>query len=292
MGTLLLRSFGLLVLFQMLAVAVLWAGSRRRATLVALGLGIGLGGLAYGSRDAEAALFLGGGVAAGWLIERAVRRGWSLWPTVLLGSIPVVLTAVFGLVSPDPRHTWRDLSAQVDSLAVGATVPTPTGDRRPKSGGETNATPRRHRGALGRCGCCHGYPGAGALQVLPLVVVAGGFAQRARRAAAVLPVSGWQVPFVSVWGLALGLGLAASGVAAARVVGANIVMAVGTALAVQGLAVLWSWLERALPPPARALLLASMVLAAWPFLAVALALLGTADLWLDFRRLRAVTEDS
>src|SRR6187200_426644 len=116
MGTLLLRSFGLLVLFQLLAVAVLWAGSRSRATLVALGFGIGLAGLAYGMRDAEAALFLGSGVVAGWLIERAVRRGWSLWPTVLVGSLPVVLTAVFGLVNSDPRQAWHELSAQVDSL--------------------------------------------------------------------------------------------------------------------------------------------------------------------------------
>jgi uncharacterized protein YybS (DUF2232 family) len=130
------------------------------------------------------------------------------------------------------------------------------------------------------------------LQVLPLVVVAGGFRVRSGLPVAVLPVTAWQVPFASIWVLAVGLALAATRPPVTRIAGANLVLIVSAALAVQGLAVLWSWLERGLPPVARALLLASMVLAAWPFLVLTLALLGTADLWVDFRRLRAVTEDS
>jgi uncharacterized protein YybS (DUF2232 family) len=130
------------------------------------------------------------------------------------------------------------------------------------------------------------------LQVLPLVIVAGRSRQRAGGTVAVLPVSHWQVPFPSVWGLAIGLALLATRSEVARIAGANVVCVVAVGLAIQGLAVLWSWLERGLPPPARALLLGSLVLAAWPFLVVALALIGTADLWVDFRRLRPVTEES
>jgi hypothetical protein len=295
MGTLLLRSLGLLALFQLLGVTVLVAGRRRRALLVAGLLLAAIAGLTVALQDAEAGVFLASGVLAAAGVERAVRAGRSLWPVVFAGAVPVVLAAGFGLSNPNPQQAWSNLAAQVDSLAGVAHLPPPSGSQPPPE--ERRSREETERLAMAASQWALRLLPAevlmmALLQTLPLVVVAGRLRQRDGGIAAVLPVSHWQVPFAVVWVLAVGLGLLATRSPVARIAGANLVFVVAVGLAVQGLAVLWSWLERGLPPPARALLLGSLVLAAWPFLVGALAVLGTADLWVDFRRLRPVTEDS
>lgn len=102
--------------------------------------------------------------------------------------------------------------------------------------------------------------------------------------------SRWQVPFGWIWVLAAGLAFIATRQTVLVVVGCNAVAFAASVLAVQGAAVLWSAVERSPSPLGRAMLLAALALAAWPLFAGGLALVGAADLWVDFRRLRVAPQ--
>ena len=80
-------------------------------------------------------------------------------------------------------------------------------------------------------------------------------------------------------------------------VGGNVVTGVAVVFAVQGTAVALAAVERSAAQAAGALrfVIASLFVVVavlmWPLLMTGLALLGAADLWVDFRRLRPAGDD-
>jgi hypothetical protein len=109
------------------------------------------------------------------------------------------------------------------------------------------------------------------------------------------PFARWQVPFAAVWFLAAGLGLLASRHLVATIVGANLAVCVAAWFALQGAAVVMALFERTLPPGSRVFTLVVGVLTglfAWPIVGTALAILGLADGWIDFRRLRTAADST
>jgi hypothetical protein len=125
------------------------------------------------------------------------------------------------------------------------------------------------------------------LQVLPVVVVVARAARRRGFRVGVPPFVEWALPFASVWLLAAGLALLAARSEAGGAVGANLVALYALGAAVQGVAVLVALHRRSPYPGVRIALWIAATLLLGPFLPGALALLGTADLWFDFRRPRA-----
>jgi hypothetical protein len=291
MGSLFLRSLGLVALFEALAVTAILPAARRR-TAVVLGLLAGIVLLGVVQRRTEPALFLASGIFSGLLVRAAVRRGRGVWATTALGMAPVVLAATVELTGAG--QSWSDLRAQVETIA-GARNPPPSGPDPPPE--EKRLQERTHAIAvLAATWALRLLPmeiaGMALLQVLPLVAFAGAIARRLHKPVAVPPVAGWTVPFAAVWALAFGLALVATRQRVAVVVGANIAALVGLWLAVQGFAVVLAFFGRGGPPFARGFLLLAAALLAWPFLVSACAILGIADLWVDFRRLRRKADSS
>jgi hypothetical protein len=288
MSGLLLRTFGTLVVFQLLALAVIFAGRRRRGTAVAVALAAALAMWALVARQLDPSLTWMGAVTAGWLVERGVRKGWGLGRLSIAGTAPVLVAIAVTMAGVDPAASWSDLRAQVDTLA-GVHDAAPDSAATPEDRVRAERTQELARTAS-----------RWALRLLPvemgvlawvqvLVVIAS-----ARRVATAggrrvrLPrPSRWQVPFAWIWVLAAGLALVATRQTGAVIVGCNAVALAAAVLAVQGAAVLWAAIERSPSPLGRAMLLAALALAAWPLFAGGLALVGAADLWVDFRRLRS-----
>jgi hypothetical protein len=295
--TLLLRSLGLLALFQLLGWTVIAAGRRRRSGFAAALLLAALAGAAGMQRRTDPALTLGSAVVAAFVVERAVRRGRGPWQTALVGLVPVVLAATLDVTGTDPRRSWSEMQHELDRLAgadsLGA-VPSPT-------------APPEERVRLERTQALAVTASHWALRLLPaeivvfallqvlvLVVVAGRAVRAAGVPVAVLPVASWRVPFASIWALALGLALAATRHPVPVAAGLNLVVVVAALLALQGMAVVLAWFGRTARTPGRTWMVAVVAfsaLVAWPFVPAALALLGAADLWVDFRRPRRAADD-
>jgi hypothetical protein len=310
MGWLLLRSLGTLVVFQGLALAVAVAGRRGRATAVAVGLIAALVAIGLLSKRLDPMATLVGAVAAGWLVERGLRRGESGFGRLsIVAAVPVIAATLVTLLGSDPSRAWADLQSQVEALAgveagadsaaapdVPATLETSRPHDAAAGADSAAATPEdrlRHERTqeLSRTAARWALRllpvelGVFAwLQVLMVVVLGRRVAIAAGVPVALPPPARWQVPFGWIWALALGMGLVAMRQSWSTIAGANLVALAAAVLAVQGGAVMLSTIERSSSPVARALLLAVLAVAAWPLFAGGLAMLGAADQWVDFRR--------
>jgi hypothetical protein len=292
MGLLLLRTLGLVVLFEVLGGALLVTAPRRRLP-VALGLLALIAALGASQRSLDPALFLGSAVLAGTLVGWAVRRGRGVWASVALGMLPVLVAGTVELAGSDPRRNWAELRAQVEQVA-GIQAESPAPDTSPE--GQRLAERSEFMARLATTWVLRLLPmelaGMALLQVLPLVGFAGAWMRRLGLPVAVPPVRRWEVPFAAIWALALGLALIALRQRIAVVAGANIAAFAGLLFAVQGFAVGLAFFGRGRAPLVRGLLLLVAALLAWPFFVSGLALLGALDSWVDFRRLRRATDES
>ncbi len=316
MESLLLRSFALLVLFQLLAAAVLVAARRGRGAAATAVLLASLAAVGVLQRSLDPALFFASAVLCAFGVSRTVRAGASVWKATAAGLVPVVAVSALSFAGEDPQHTTGMLRKQFEELAQSSTGHPPGSA---VSGADTLAAGRaaadtargvpaeerqwreqtQELAALATRWALRLLPaamvGMGLLQTLLVVVVAGRFARADGMLTRVLPVSRWQVPFGAIWGLVAGLGLVALRRPTATVVGVNIAVLVATWLAVQGFAVFLAALERSMAPPLRSVMLvlgALTMLVAWPLVTSGLALLGLLDLWVDFRKLRPATDES
>jgi hypothetical protein len=300
MGMLLLRSLGVLVAFQLLALAVVAAGTRGHATRVALALVAVLAGMGVTLGSVDPAAGCCGAVVAGWAVQRAVRRGFGFGRASLWGLLPVVLATALNTAGSNPRQAWADLQTQVDVIAgVDAKSVIAPGvspeERVLRERYQALATSAAHW----------------ALRLLPAEIVVFGWLQvlviviGARRIAftsgewvALSRPSQWQVPFVWIWVLVAGLVLMVLHQDWSMTVGGNVVTGVVAVLAVQGAAVALAAVERSAAQATGAMrfVIASLFVVAavlmWPLLMTGLALLGAADLWVDFRRLRPAGDDA
>jgi hypothetical protein len=221
-----------------------------------------------------------------------VRRGHSVWRAALLGLLPLLVAALVGFGIAGPQRTWSDLEKQARELAE----PRPGPEAAP-AGPEERALQDEYRGLALRAvsWTMRLLPAEfvvfGLVQVLVVVVVAGRLRRDAGGVVAVLPVSGWRLPFGVVWVLAAGLTLSCLRWPPLVNVGLNIVVVTAAVLSVQGLAVLLAFLERHLSGPARWAVLGLAALTPLPFTVAGTALLGLADLWVDFRRPRPAADD-
>jgi hypothetical protein len=124
-----------------------------------------------------------------------------------------------------------------------------------------------------------------------LVVMAERMARRLadivrRPLAPTAPLSMWRMPDAAVWFLVAGLALVVSRDARAMPVGINLATSIGLAFALQGFAVVQSFLATSgMTPGLVTLLFVFVALAMWPVLPVGCAGVGLMDVWLDFRRL-------
>jgi len=107
-----------------------------------------------------------------------------------------------------------------------------------------------------------------------------------RPLAPLAPLALWRLPDAAVWFLVAGLALVISRDAHAMPVGINLATSIGIAFALQGFAVLQSFLATSgMTPGLVTLLFVFVALAMWPVLPVGCAGVGLMDVWLDFRRL-------
>lgn len=294
MGVLLLRSLGVLVAFQLLAVAVVAAGVRGsagRLTLAALAVLAGIGAVV---RSFDPVAHFAGAVLAGFTVQHGARRGAGLGRLSVLATLPVLLATGLTLAGTAPRQSWAELRSQVETVAgvdpgaVSAPGITP----------EERMMRERYQ-AVARSAA------EWALRLLPAEVVAFGWVQvlvvmmnarRVLRRAGLHVAFGrpseWRVPFAWIWVLAAGLGLVVTRQSWAVTLGCNVVALVVAVLAMQGGAVTLAALERGSAPGARVVLLVLAAVAAWPLFVGGLALLGAADLWVDFRRVRTPASGS
>jgi len=292
MGLLLLRTLGLVVLFEALGGTLLVTPPQRRRP-VALGLLAVIAAIGALQRSLDPALFLGSAVTAGALVGWAVRSGRGVWASAALGMLPVLVAATVEIAGSDPKSNWAELRAQVEQVA-GIQPEQPAPDASPEAQQLAERTESLAR--LATTWVLRLLPmevaGMALLQVLPLVGFAGAWNRRQRLPAAVPPVVHWEVPFAVIWALALGLALIALQQPIAVVAGANIAAFAGLLFAVQGFAVGLTFFGRGRAAVVRGLLLLVAALLAWPFFVSGLALLGALDSWVDFRRLRRATDES
>jgi len=294
LGLLLLRSLGVLIAFQLLAVAVVAAGVRGvagRLTLVGLAV---LAGIGIALRGFDPVAHFAGAMVAGWLVSFGARRGSGLGRVSMLATVPVLVATALTLAGSSPRQSWAELRSQVavvagvDSLATLAPGISP----------EERVVRERYQ-TVARSAA------QWALRLLPAEIVVFGWMQvlvvvmSARRIlrnahvhVAFGRLSEWRVPFGWIWVLAAGLALVVTRQSWAVTLGFNVVVLVIAVLAMQGGAVTMAALERGSAPVARMVLLVVAAVAAWPLFVGGLAILGAADLWVDFRRLRTPASGS
>ena len=288
-----LRSLAVLAAFQSTALLVLTASGRGRGRWALVAIGVALGVLvAARALPADLALLLAGAGLSAWGIDRAVRDRRGLIVAAGVGLFPPLIATTIGWLSSDPVGTWIELRAQVETMA--GVAPRDSTTIAPEE-----ALLREKQQRLARQAANWTLRLLPAelfafylLQVLVLIVVAGRMALRRGVSVSVLPASSWRVPFATVWCLAIGLGCLAVRHSTAVTVGANLASVATVLLAVQGAAVLLAASERGLGRAARWLVLGLFVLTALPFVLVLAALIGLADQWVDFRRLRLAGSDS
>ena len=112
-----MRSLGVLVAFQLLAVAVVASGVRGgagRLTLSALAVLAGIGIVVH-SFDPVA--HFAGALLAGWLVLRGARRGAGLGRISVLAAVPVLVATALTLGGNSPRQSWAELRSQVEVVA-------------------------------------------------------------------------------------------------------------------------------------------------------------------------------
>ncbi len=288
-----LRSLVVLAAFQSTALLVLTAAGRGRGRWALGALALALAALlAARVLPVSLALLLSGAAASAWGIDRAVRSGRGLLVALSVGLFPLLAATAIGWLGSDPERSWTELRAQVETMA-GVTPR----DSIPVAPEDVLLRERQVRLATQAANWTLRLLPAELfafylLQVLVMIVVSGRMAQRRAVAIAVLPASSWRVPFATVWCLAIGLACLVAGIPAAVTIGANVAGAAIVLLAVQGTAVLLAASERGFGRAARWLVLGLFVLTALPFLVVLAALIGLADQWVDFRRLRLAGSDS
>jgi hypothetical protein len=288
-----LRSLAVLAAFQSTALLVLTASGRGRGRWALVAVGVALVVLvAARALPVDLALLLASAALSAWAIERTVRARRGLIVVASAGLLPVLTATAIGWLSSDPIGTWNDLRAQVETMA-GVTP------RDSIAVAPEDAILREKQQRLAKQAANWTLRLLPAelfafylLQVLVMVVVAGRLAARRGVQVMVLPASSWRVPFASVWCLAIGLGFLAVRHSTAVTIGANLACVATALLAVQGAAVLLAASERGFGRAARWLVLGLFVLTALPFVMVLAALIGLADQWVDFRRLRLAGSDS
>lgn len=288
-----LRSLVVLAAFQSTALLVLTAAARGHGRWALGAVALLVSVLAVtGVLPVSFALLLAGAAASAWGIDRTVRGGRTLWVAAGTGLIPVLAATAIGWLASDPAGSWVELRSQVESMA-GVTA------RDSIAIAPEDALLRERQTRLATRAATWTLRLLPAelfafylLQVLVMIVVAGRMARRRNLPVAVLPAAAWRVPFATVWCLAIGLAGLALGNSAAVIVGANVAGAAMVLLAVQGAAVLLAASERGFGRAAQWLVLGLFVLTALPFLVVLAALIGLADQWVDFRRLRLAGPDS
>jgi hypothetical protein len=271
------------VTFQVLAVAGNLGGSRPVLLLLiwaVLALVVGLLGQ-WGMFP-----WLASAVLCGVLVRRALERGAGMWHAALWGMLPVLVASAVPFLLASPQDVWADFQQQVESLVQ---VPEEqTGDLGP----EERALLDRHRQLALTAGrwMLRLFPAEVAainlFQVLGVVVLSGWLARRRNEPTAVPPVTRWRVPFAIVWPLAVSLLLLTFRSLPLTVIGLNAALVILAFLAVQGASVFLHLMGRNIPFRWRALLLALCALTALPLLLVFCTMLGAADLWVDFRKLR------
>jgi len=288
-----LRSLAVLAAFQSTALLVLTAAGRGRGRWALGAVALVLGALlAAQVLPVGLALLLASAAASAWGIDRTVRGGRGLLAAASAGLIPVLTATAIGWLGSDPARSWTELQAQVETMAgvtardSTAVAPEDVLLRERQTRLATQAANWTLRLLPAELFAFY------LLQVLVMIVVAGRMAQRREVAIAVLPASAWRVPFATVWCLAIGLACLVAGQPIAVTIGANVATAAIVLLAVQGAAVLLAASERGFGRAARWLVLGLFVLTALPFVVVLAALIGLADQWLDFRRLRLAGSDS
>lgn len=288
-----LRSLAVLAAFQSTALLVLTASGRGRGRTALVVVGAALVVLvAARSLPVDLAVLLAGAGISAWAIERSVRGGRGLIVAASAGLLPVLTATAIGWLGSDPVGTWTELRAQVETMA-GVTP------RDSTAVAPEDALLREKQQRLARQAANWTLRLLPAelfafylLQVLVMVVVAGRLAVRRGIPVLVLPASSWRVPFATVWCLAIGLGFLVVRHSTAVTIGANLAGVATVLLAVQGAAVLLAASERGFGRAARWLVLGLFVLTALPFVMVLAALIGLADQWVDFRRLRLAGPDS
>lgn len=227
------------------------------------------------------------------MVRRALDRRTGFWRTTLAGLLPVLVASAVPFVFGAPAEIWEEFQIQVEQLVV----PMEETDEVPV-GPEEREMVQRHRELALEAGhwMLRLFPAEilvfNLFQILGVVTIAGRLAKRRGEVTGILPVTHWQVPFWAIWPLAVGLALVTLRSLPMTVLGLNIVVVMTAVFAVQGLSVLLSLMGQRVSVRTRVLVLGLGALTVPPLLIAFAAVLGTADLWFDFRKLRTMSPES
>ena len=283
-------SLAVLLLFQVLAVLGNQAVSRPRALLWTW---LVLGGMVALAGQWGLFPWLASGVLCGYVVRRAIEARVDFWRAVLAGLLPVLIASAVPFVLGSPEAIWTEFESQIEQLVA----PSEDSQEDP-SGPEERELMQRHRDLALDAGrwMLRLFPAEilvfNLFQVLGVVTLAGWLAQRRGQPDLVLPVTQWQVPFRAIWPLAAGLALVTLRSLPLTVIGLNIVVVMIAVFAVQGLSVLLFLMGRTMSVRTRVLFLGLSALMVPPLLIAFAAVLGTADFWFDFRKLRTLRPES
>jgi len=271
------------VLFQALAVVGNAAAARPWLLLLAwavLGTGVALLGQ-WGTFP-----WLASAVLCGFVVRRVLQMGAGVWRASLIGLVPVLIASAAPFVVGSPDVIWEEFQQQVEALvAVQDDVPE-------SAGAAERALVQRQRELAMTAGrwMLRLFPAEvvviNLFQVLGVVALAGWLAKRRGESTSVLPVTNWRVPFGMVWAMVASLALLTFRSLPLTVLGLNAALIVSAFLSTQGTAVFLHLMGRNIAMRWRVLVLVLSALTALPLLMVFTALLGAADLWVDFRKLR------
>lgn len=282
-------SLAVLLLFQALALLGNLGVTRPRVMLLTwlvLGATVALAG--------QWGLFpwLASGVLCGYVVRRVLAQRGDFWRATIAGLLPVLIASAVPFVLGSPAEIWTEFQSQVEQLVVAPEQPEEV-----PSGPEERELIQRHQTLALQAGrwMLRLFPAEilvfNLFQVLGVVTLAGWLAQRRNEPVTILPVTEWQVPFRAIWPLVVGLALVTLRSTPLTVLGLNVVVVMIAVFAVQGLSVLLSMMRR-IPLRTRVLCLGFCALMVPPLLIAFAAVLGTADLWFDFRKLRTTSPES
>lgn len=222
------------------------------------------------------------GILGGWTLA----RGWQLLPLLTVAAAPLVLIVALGLAGSSPVAVTEDMNAENRRVF--------------ETHLDTGLSESERAEALAR----FDYVADAMLIVQrrfwPSLVAVGLVVQAALALAlgwllariwnpqpprpAWRGAVKWRAPFASVWMLVAGLAAAVSGRSELVFIGWNLAVVAALLLAIHGLAVQIWFVQRVLPPAARALYwIVGMFLFA-PALVGSGVLVGLIDQWFDLRR--------
>jgi hypothetical protein len=230
---------------------------------------------------------LASGVLVGFLVRRMLLLGAGVWRSAFVGLVPLLIASATPFVVDSPEVIWGEFQRQVEAL-----VAAPAEESAAAGAAERALVQRQRELALtaGRW-MLRLFPAEvvvlNLFQVLCVVALAGWLAQRRGENTAVLPITHWRVPFGIIWAMVASLGLLTFRSLPLTVVGLNGALVIAAFLSTQGTVVFLHLLGRNIAMRWRLLVLLLSALTALPLLMVFTALLGAADLWVDFRKLRA-----